>query len=700
MKDNERKSNLNLGQITGWLALVACGIALNIAGLQIAQTFFPNLYLDSIGTVIAAAIGGYLPGVIVGFLTNIISSLFIDQINIYYSLLNILVAIIVAYLTNKGFFDNIFKTLVIILIVSVVNGFIGGLVTFLINGYLGTTEFLPFILGETKTELIDKGITILIVFVLLKLIRKTVTGDLQLHTWHQRPLTSEERKNIDKSSLHGQASLRSKLLLTIAAVSLIIAFAMAGISYLQYRNETIENNTRIAIGTSKMAAAVVDGDRVDEFIELGEKADRYLEIEKQLEAIKASSSDIEYVYVYKVMPDGCHVVFDIDTEDTPGGEPGDIVEFDEAFEEYLPALLAGEKISPIVSDEKFGWLLTVYEPIVDSNNVTQAYACIDISMTRVQTNQISFLTKVISLFLGFFLTIVVFALWLAEDNILLPINTMALAARNFVVKTSESREESVENFKHLQISTGDEIENLYDSFSMTIEETIRYLAETQKQAVALSKMQNGLIMVLADMVESRDQCTGDHVKKTAAYCKIILEQLRKDGEFTDQLTDEFIDDVVNSAPLHDIGKIKVPDAILNKPGKLTDEEFEIMKTHTTAGNEIVQEAMQLVSSDSGYLKEAKNLATYHHEKFNGKGYPTGLSGDDIPLSARVMAVADVFDALVSRRSYKEPFTFDKAMSIIEEGSGNHFDPRIVKAFFESKDEVQKVAEQFVNKSDE
>ena len=117
-----------------------------------------------------------------------------------------------------------------------------------------------------------------------------------------------------------------------------------------------------------------------------------------------------------------------------------------------------------------------------------------------------------------------------------------------------------------------------------------------------------------------------------------------------------------------------------------------MKKHTTAGGEIIQEAMGLVSSDTGYLKEAKNLATYHHEKWNGTGYPMRLSGDDIPLSARVMAVADVFDALVSRRSYKDPFSFEKALSIIEESSGSHFDPRVVKAFFDRKEEVKKVSE--------
>ena len=181
------------------------------------------------------------------------------------------------------------------------------------------------------------------------------------------------------------------------------------------------------------------------------------------------------------------------------------------------------------------------------------------------------------------------------------------------------------------------------------------------------------------------------MRKTAAYADIILRELKREGVYADQLTDAFMQDVVNSAPLHDVGKIQVSDAILNKPGKLTDEEFEIMKTHTTAGAEIISRAIDMVSEEnSGYLKEAMNLAHYHHEKWNGKGYPCALAGEDIPLSARIMAVADVFDALVSKRSYKDGFPFDKAMGIIIEGSGSHFDPKVVDAFVRAQDEVHRV----------
>ncbi len=197
------------------------------------------------------------------------------------------------------------------------------------------------------------------------------------------------------------------------------------------------------------------------------------------------------------------------------------------------------------------------------------------------------------------------------------------------------------------------------------------------------------------MVESRDKCTGDHVRKTAAYAKIIMNEMKKRGFYDDQVTDEFINNVINAAPLHDIGKIHVSDVILNKPGRLTDDEFEIMKTHTTIGSKIISRAIDMVP-DPGYLAEAKNLSEFHHEKWNGKGYPHGLSGEDIPLSARIMAVADVFDALVSRRSYKEPYPFDKALDIIKKDAGSHFDPLVAEAFIGAEEEVRKVAEDHRN----
>ena len=225
------------------------------------------------------------------------------------------------------------------------------------------------------------------------------------------------------------------------------------------------------------------------------------------------------------------------------------------------------------------------------------------------------------------------------------------------------------------------------------------LIDIQRQNAQITRLQSGLIMVLADMVESRDKCTGNHVRNTASYVRLILEHMQKKGLYPDILTDAYIEDVVSSAPLHDVGKIQVPDALLNKPGKLTDEEFALMKQHTVAGGEIIDSAIeQVADASSGYLNEARKLTVYHHERWDGKGYPCGIKGEEIPLSARVMAVADVFDALVSRRSYKEGFPVDKALSIIREESGTHFDPEVVEAFLECESEARAIAEAATIKS--
>jgi HD-GYP domain-containing protein (c-di-GMP phosphodiesterase class II) len=209
----------------------------------------------------------------------------------------------------------------------------------------------------------------------------------------------------------------------------------------------------------------------------------------------------------------------------------------------------------------------------------------------------------------------------------------------------------------------------------------------------LAAMRDAMILTLADMVEGRDLNTGQHIRKTAAYVRIIMNELQREGAFGGRITTAYIESVVRSAPLHDIGKINIPDAILNKPGKLTDEEFEIMKSHAAVGGKVIGHIIDIVP-DSDYLVEAKALATYHHEKWNGGGYPEGLAGESIPLSARIMAVADVFDALVSDRAYKKGFPLEKAFAIIREERGTHFDPRIVDAFFMAKESIIQVEEEF------
>ena len=201
----------------------------------------------------------------------------------------------------------------------------------------------------------------------------------------------------------------------------------------------------------------------------------------------------------------------------------------------------------------------------------------------------------------------------------------------------------------------------------------------------ISGMQSGMITFMAEVVENRDDNTGGHIRRTAEYVAGIAKKLKIQGKYNDILTDRYISDMVIAAPLHDIGKIHIPDAVLNKPGRLTEEEFEVMKTHTTAGEELLIHAKAELG-ESEYLNMAVEMAAYHHEWWNGKGYPYGISGEEIPLCARIMAVADVFDALTSKRCYKSAMPLEKAYAIIREESGTHFDPAVVEAFFAAEGE--------------
>lgn len=706
MIKNEGKRNNLKG-----IFLCFCAVAVNIGIYHLYRKIDLPFNLNGLATIFVAANGGYLPGILVAFFSSV-SKVIYDTSNIYFVIADLAVAIITAYFQRKGFFEKIYKAVLIAFPLSISFGVLRTTIYYLINNFSFEVEYLSKMASYFNflsvsddniflnlsiplfVQTISYLIMIVIVYILMHTILKDASGFLQLTYWQQSPLSTKDSSKFLRIKT-GQNSLESRLVGTIIAILFMMSVATVGISFLLYRNVSIEQYTQLGTGASKLVATIVEGDKVDEYIRDGESVEGYAEIEGQLESIRNTSEEIEYVYVYKILEDGCHVVFDLDTDDVEGGAPGDIIEFDESFNEYIPDLLAGNAIDPIVTNDTFGWLLTAYEPIKDSSGKTAAYACVDISMNQVTLNEISFITKTISLFLTFMVLFVAIGLWLIEYYLVLPINSMAYAADNFIYKSETDRQDSVDKFKDLKISTEDEIENLYHSFSITIEETVKFIADIQKQSEVINKMQSGLILVLADMVENRDKCTGDHVRKTAAYCRVILNQLKKDGKFKDILTDEYIEDVVNSAPLHDVGKITIPDAILNKPGKLTDEEYKVMQNHTLAGSDIIQQAIELVASDSTYLKEAKNLAACHHERWDGAGYPRKLKGEEIPLSARVMAVADVFDALASKRSYKEPFTFEQAMNIIKEESGTHFDPEVVKAFVEAEDEVREIQKVFM-----
>lgn len=226
-------------------------------------------------------------------------------------------------------------------------------------------------------------------------------------------------------------------------------------------------------------------------------------------------------------------------------------------------------------------------------------------------------------------------------------------------------------------------------FTMLCSRTVALLSELTQAGEELSLYHHEMVMGFATLVENKDGSTGGHIKRTTAYAKLLAEELKRRDFESETLTKKYIKNLGMAAPMHDIGKISVPDVILQKPGKLTDEEYAIIKTHAANGGEIIKETFGHLK-DKEYTKMAYEVARFHHEKWNGKGYPDGLKEEEIPLCARIMAVADVFDAISEKRCYREAMPLDKCFSIIAEGRGQDFDPVLVDIFLDIRDKVEKV----------
>lgn len=230
-----------------------------------------------------------------------------------------------------------------------------------------------------------------------------------------------------------------------------------------------------------------------------------------------------------------------------------------------------------------------------------------------------------------------------------------------------------------------------DQYRHNLERMVKEQADKiTEDARRINMIQDSVIVGMANLIESRDGSTGRHVKNTQTYVKMIANELHERNLFPAELTEEYIQNLCKAAPLHDVGKIKIPDAILQKPGKLLPEEFEEMKLHTTYSHKIIQTIIGDIE-DEHYVQIVKDIAMHHHERWDGNGYPAGLAGDSIPLSARIMSVADVFDALYEERVYKPPIRpIERIIQIMSEGRGTQFDPVIIDVFMEMLPKLKKV----------
>ena len=254
--------------------------------------------------------------------------------------------------------------------------------------------------------------------------------------------------------------------------------------------------------------------------------------------------------------------------------------------------------------------------------------------------------------------------------------------RYVVLRDSEGRPQTVRG-SFQDITAAKEAEEKLKQYNEHLEELVK------EKVAEISASQMATIYALVKLAESRDDDTGEHISRTSAYCRLLAEQLWQQGAYPDQIDPEFIESVAKASPLHDIGKVGIPDRILLKPGRLTPEEFEIMKTHVNIGCETLA-GVAAEYKNNAFILTGMDIALCHHEKWDGSGYPNQLKGEEIPISARIMALADVYDALRSKRVYKPGYSHEKSMEIIVQGRGQHFDPLLVDILQQNEEAFRRI----------
>jgi putative two-component system response regulator len=238
-----------------------------------------------------------------------------------------------------------------------------------------------------------------------------------------------------------------------------------------------------------------------------------------------------------------------------------------------------------------------------------------------------------------------------------------------------------------RVQTHLNIDELIRERTFDLEQRTRQLQQRTEQ---LQRLKNGIVIVLADMVERRDKTTGGHVERTTSYVELLVKKMISLGLYISELTQLDLDSLISSARLHDVGKITVPDSILNKPSELSEEEYRVIQTHTTEGEMIIDQIVSKTETNETFLNNAKLFAGYHHERWDGSGYPYGLVETKIPLQGRIMAFADVYDALVTERPYKKALSHENSIEIMMEAAGKQFDPLIADAFYAERDNFKAV----------
>ena len=567
------------------LALICIsGLIMNLVMSSLASSFALPLYFDTAGTILIAALGGYVPGIAVGFFTNFFKS-FANSSEMYYCSVNVLVAILTAYAVRRGSFKDIKKTLLFIPVLT----FVPGILDLTIENFLEASDIVGSTTGFHLTpyehflsELVDKSLSVLIAYGLYRATPKEIIKDFRLLGQRQAPLSKEMKKVIHEQNLLSSSSLRTKVLRILTLSALLLSFSVAFISYLLFRDAIIEQQEKNGEGMVTMLISEMNPARIDDYINKGFEAAGYSDMRNKLYALKNSNSNVKYVYCYRFLENGCQVVFDIDTPNYTAAQPGEKIEFLKHQQKYLDDFRSGRPVPPIISLTQYGYLLSIYKPVYDSNGKCQCYVAIDFSMNMLSDYTRAFIIKLLALFAGCFIFIFAVGLAFIENNIVLPLNTLAYCARNFSYDDAVVREKNIEQMKSLKIKTDDEIENLYSALIESTENVVSYLKHLQQARLKVADMQ---VKVFAmDEMAHTDSLTG--IKNKAAYDRTITALDKKIAEGTAEFCIAMIDvnflKKINDTYGHERGNIYLMNAC-----KLICAVFGTENVYRIGGDEFV-----------------------------------------------------------------------------------------------------------------
>ncbi|MCR4961200.1 MAG: HD-GYP domain-containing protein [Lachnospiraceae bacterium] len=688
--------------------LVTVCILMNFVLAFITTAFNLPVYLDTAGTIIASYVGGILPGMLTAVASNFLCSVF-DSHSLYYSMISTCIALFTVWFTSKRFtFRKSAHTLAYIVTIGAFSGIVSSVIQWEISSgpeksvvvdmletTAGATDYprLPvFIFINICLNLVDKAAVCAMAMIVMFFIPERIRSSIRDSFWKQSPLSYEGIESIRNWRKDLKTTSKRRITTTFLGAFLILTFFLSAVALFIFFENEKEETISNAFVTAEYAENLIDATKVSAYMKSDGNDSEYKQLKRSLSILKNNTPGLDELSVIRVSEDGFSYIFAINDKNVTINE---VLPMSHEMQYFFSDGSNPESVQYVFSSKVRNWHAHIIYPIMDGNRNVVCYLYMITSVGNLKAYVRSFVVKVFLVLAPVIALIFIYALKVMDIYSVYPISTMAESLDRFAEagNSQEAMDENVKRLRGLEIHTGDEVEKLYRSLCRMTSNQSEQMRNNTRLSDSTARMQDGLIITMADLVENRDSDTGAHIQKTAAYVKIIVDGLEKLGYYSEKITPKFKSDIVRSAPLHDIGKINIPDYVLNKPGKLTDEEYEIIKTHTVYGKKIMEKAIDTVGGEN-YLKEARNMAAYHHERWDGKGYPEKLHGEVIPLSARIMAVADVFDALTSPRVYKPAFPIEKALEMIMEGSGTQFDPKCVEAFMESLPEIKIIVKKY------